>query len=250
MGKLRVIYRFFVFFWMFQRNLWEIKKKDFHWKNNDKQLEFLMENRRMLFGRLLSMLGLKLNCTTAVIPEGQNIYVSNHRTWTDVIVIMSEFSCFMIAKVEAKKNFIFGEYVDRTGALFVERENNNDRLKVLRQMESVLKEGHSILIFPEGTTHFDSKTRPFNEGIFLLAAKHQIPIVPVTIDYDRKALEFVGKQTLFANFFKNFHKRIINVFLNFSTPVLDNDRKRLLATTQSEIDCKIQEFKKQYDLSN
>lgn len=206
--------------------------------------------RKVLFGRIVAMLGLNVHCLKTNIPKGQKILVSNHRSWIDVLVIMSEYSCTAVGKVEVKKTPIIGEYLDRTGGLFIKRENNRSRYLALLQMEKAIKEGHTLLIFPEGTTHFKETTMEFGKGIFHLAAKHSIPIVPIAIEYDQKSLEWRDRDTFVSNFLRNFRRTGINIYIDYGTPLFGDDRKELLAVTQSQINLKLQEFKRQLEEAN
>jgi 1-acyl-sn-glycerol-3-phosphate acyltransferase len=41
------------------------------------------------------------------------------------------------------------------------------------------------LVFPEGTSTRDGKPQQFNPGIFKLCAEYNIPIIPITLVYDK-----------------------------------------------------------------
>jgi 1-acyl-sn-glycerol-3-phosphate acyltransferase len=49
------------------------------------------------------------------------------------------------------------------------------------QAAEKVREGVSILIFPEGTRSPDGLLQPFKKGVFLIALKSQAPILPVAI---------------------------------------------------------------------
>ena len=51
-----------------------------------------------------------------------------------------------------------------------------------------VKNGVSVLIFPEGTRSQDGKLQPFKKGVFLIALKSQAPILPITIQGTSKIL--------------------------------------------------------------
>jgi 1-acyl-sn-glycerol-3-phosphate acyltransferase len=49
-----------------------------------------------------------------------------------------------------------------------------------------LKQGHSVINFPEGTTHVLPTTIAFNYGSFAMATKiKQAAVIPIAIDYER-----------------------------------------------------------------
>jgi 1-acyl-sn-glycerol-3-phosphate acyltransferase len=45
-----------------------------------------------------------------------------------------------------------------------------------------IRDGKSVIIFPEGTRTRDGRLLPFKRGGFLLAARAGVPVVPVTIN--------------------------------------------------------------------
>jgi len=51
----------------------------------------------------------------------------------------------------------------------------------LEKLESMVKDGYSILIFPEGTRSVDGEIHRFHKGAFLLAEKLQLDILPVLL---------------------------------------------------------------------
>ena len=52
-----------------------------------------------------------------------------------------------------------------------------------------LKNGHSLVVFPEGTRSRGDKMGEFKSGSFKLATKSKVPIVPLTIDGTYRVME-------------------------------------------------------------
>jgi 1-acyl-sn-glycerol-3-phosphate acyltransferase len=52
-------------------------------------------------------------------------------------------------------------------------------------METVLKNGESILIFPEGTFGYALGLRPFRMGAFKVSAETNVPICPIALNGTR-----------------------------------------------------------------
>ncbi len=46
--------------------------------------------------------------------------------------------------------------------------------------------GHSLLVYPEGTTSPDGTIGEFKDGAFIIAVTSQVPVLPVTIDGTRR----------------------------------------------------------------
>ena len=58
-----------------------------------------------------------------------------------------------------------------------------------------IEEGRSIVLFPEGTRAKDGRMKTFKAGGILIAMRHNITIVPVTIDGLYRVYELTGKVT-------------------------------------------------------
>lgn len=114
---------------------------------------------------------------------GQYVFVSNHRSQIDIPINFSSHpQLFVIlSKIEATKVPVVGTNL-KHAHVTVNRKQPDSRKKAMREMDAHLEAGRSILLYPEGrrnkTTEHLSK---FKAGAFLLAIKHQLPIVPVTI---------------------------------------------------------------------
>ena len=123
-------------------------------------------------------------------PNGTYIYVGNHNSFIDGITIClaipNEFR--PLGKIELMKVPIFG-WMYRYVVILVDRKSTESRQRSLREMEGHLKQGISILIFPEGTMNLtDQVLQPFKNGAFTLAIDSQTPLVPMVMVNAKKVL--------------------------------------------------------------
>jgi len=119
-------------------------------------------------------------------PARTYIFVSNHQSIYDIPVIFANlpYQLRIIAK-ESLGSFPFlGWHLRRSGHLLVDRKRP-DRAGILGRWRALVKEGLSLIIFPEGTRSADGRLGPFKAGIFLLAIEAKLPIVPVSVDGTR-----------------------------------------------------------------
>jgi len=64
----------------------------------------------------------------------------------------------------------------------IDRDNPKSRIKALRSMMKIIKEGNNLAVFPEGRLgHAEGEIFPFYVGVFSIAQKLDIPILPVAI---------------------------------------------------------------------
>lgn len=86
---------------------------------------------------------------------------------------------------------VFGNFLDLVGGFAVER-SMTDR-QALRLSEDILTDGSPLVIFPESTRGRGSKMGEVREGTAFIAARTQVPIVPVGIGGTERSLPIGGK---------------------------------------------------------
>jgi 1-acyl-sn-glycerol-3-phosphate acyltransferase len=111
----------------------------------------------------------------------QYIFVANHWSYMDVPmtvnVIRQPFRA--LGKYELSKVPIFG-FLYRNAVVMVDRSNPANRAKSVQVLKSVLKNGISVIIFPEGTFNMTSAPlKDFFDGAFRIAIETQTPIKPI-----------------------------------------------------------------------
>ena len=67
------------------------------------------------------------------------------------------------------------------GYIPVERDNRKKAYETFNKTLEKIKEGCSIIIFPEGTRSEDGEIGPFKKGSNLIASRSKSPMVPITI---------------------------------------------------------------------
>ena len=77
---------------------------------------------------------------------------------------------------------VLGYWLLKARCISLDRENPRDAVRMINEGVKNLKDGYSMVIFPEGTRSKDGKPLPFKKGSVKLGTKAKAPIVPVTID--------------------------------------------------------------------
>lgn len=112
-----------------------------------------------------------------------SIIAINHQSLLDILVILSSLS-YKSRKnlyITGKKELKFLKYIfPGISYIFVDRKNN--AIPALKAGADVLRQGKSLLIFPEGTRTKDGKLNEFKTGAAFLAKELKKKIVPVTIN--------------------------------------------------------------------
>jgi 1-acyl-sn-glycerol-3-phosphate acyltransferase len=76
----------------------------------------------------------------------------------------------------------FGVLIGALGAVPVSQQDKNSAASLLRDVINFIKDGFSVLIFPEGERSPDGNMLPLSGGVSLISLKTGTPIVPVWIE--------------------------------------------------------------------
>ncbi|MGD8834132.1 MAG: lysophospholipid acyltransferase family protein [Desulfobacteraceae bacterium] len=117
------------------------------------------------------------------LAQGSYIYMSNHQSNYDIPVLYSALPVQFrwLAKAELFKIPIFGRSMRGAGYISIDRSNRKSAFQSLDQAAGMIRNGTSVMIFPEGTRSTDGQLLPFKKGGFVLAVDAGVPIVPITI---------------------------------------------------------------------
>lgn len=118
-------------------------------------------------------------------PAQRYILVANHYSYFDIPCIFTALpshSIRFMAKVSLFKIPIFGWSLSRAGFIPIDRKNRRTAVKSFDLAAKRIREGNTIVVFPEeGRTRY-RWMRPFQRGAFLLAIKSEQPIAPIAVD--------------------------------------------------------------------
>lgn len=129
------------------------------------------------------------------IPEGPVLFASNHEGNFDIPVLIGAIDkpFGFIAKVETKKVPILRSWMEMINCVFLDRSNREKAAMSIMSGAELLKKGHSLVIFPEGTRSKGGPIGLFKAGGFRLAVESGVPIVPVSIEGTADVFEKNGR---------------------------------------------------------
>ncbi|MRX70902.1 1-acylglycerol-3-phosphate O-acyltransferase [Bacillus lacus] len=118
------------------------------------------------------------------IPDGPVLFVSNHQGNFDIFVCLGylEKPIGFLSKVEVKKIPVVPKWMEAINCIFIDRRNRRQALLSLKEGTEKLRNGHSLLIFPEGTRSKGRQLGEFKTGALRMARDAAVPIVPVAIN--------------------------------------------------------------------
>ncbi|MEJ2724680.1 MAG: lysophospholipid acyltransferase family protein [Deltaproteobacteria bacterium] len=118
-----------------------------------------------------------------VEKQAPYVYMTNHQSYFDIFALLafipSDFK--FILKQELMKIPILGFGMRKAGYISIDRKDPRRAVRSLNEAARRIKNGTSVVIFPEGTRSADGVLQSFRPGGFHLALKAGCEIVPVTI---------------------------------------------------------------------
>jgi 1-acyl-sn-glycerol-3-phosphate acyltransferase len=148
------------------------------------------ENKIHRIARIWARILLSLSSTRVEVIGAENvlvgkpqIFMANHQSDFDIFIVLGfipgQFR--WIAKKELFKIPLFGQAMRNAGYIEIDRHHHEKALKSLDLATVKIREGKSVMTFPEGTRSKDGTIKPFKQGMFHLAIKAGVPVVPVSI---------------------------------------------------------------------
>jgi len=115
--------------------------------------------------------------------SGPVLFVANHQSFLDppLIGLGSRARPFhSMARATLWANRFFGAAITVLNAIPIDQEATD--LKAMRRCMDVIKEGHALLIFPEGSRSGDGHVADFAPGTMVLIRRTRPMVVPVAIE--------------------------------------------------------------------
>jgi 1-acyl-sn-glycerol-3-phosphate acyltransferase len=111
------------------------------------------------------------------------VFISNHQSMLDILIVNClRYRYKWISKIENFKVPVIGWYLRMADYITVNRGNEESKLEMLEKSDDCLRNGLSLMLFPEGTRSLNKEIGFFRRGAFQLALQTGVPILPVLID--------------------------------------------------------------------
>jgi 1-acyl-sn-glycerol-3-phosphate acyltransferase len=206
---------------------------------------------------LRALLRIKLRVVGEPVRGRAVLFVSNHVSWVDIVVIGSIQPVAFVAKSEVRKWPLIGVTADMQRTVFVDRARRHQTADAIAGIVERLKSGTSVVLFAEGTSSDGNRVLPFRSAL-IGAIKHaaqaggeaaDILIQPLSIAYTGQYGLPMGRQNRplvawygdldFMPHIKDFIARgVVDVVVNYGEPVPASgaaDRKAMTRTLESTV---------------
>lgn len=190
--------------------------------------------------RLLSVLGIEL-CNHGA-PVNGAIWVANHHSWLDILLVMAVAPARFLSKQEVAYWPVIGWLAQRAGTVFLKR-GQGETNQAMQQMANLVRAGDSVLFFPEGTTT-DHAPKPFHARLFALPIELGVSVQPLCLSYQdahgvRNDIAYVGEQSFIANLWYLLQQQQLQAHITFLPAIRltsDSTRNQLAQQAHSVVE--------------
>jgi 1-acyl-sn-glycerol-3-phosphate acyltransferase len=198
-----------------------------------------------------SIIGLKIIVIGTPVCDKQVIYISNHLSYLDIPATGCLLKASFIAKDDIAGWPVIGFLATIQQTAFISRSSSKAK-KVANALETMIKNGKSLVLFPEGTSSTGETVLPFKSSLFSIAQPKDmkpIPIQPLIIDLvdvDGKPITKENRDIYawyadmdfaphFWKFLQTGGATVKLTFLEVIIPTPDQNRKELCQMVEQKI---------------
>ena len=143
---------------------------------------------RTVFGVII---GLRYHWSKTPHPLGPVIYVANHNSHLDgmsLMTIVPSHRIHLTHSVAAQDFFGHSGFrrwsmKNLVNAVLISRSKHEADVDPVQLLDAMIRQGHSLILFPEGTRGVPGVMADFKRGVGHLASRHpDVPVIPVYLD--------------------------------------------------------------------
>jgi 1-acyl-sn-glycerol-3-phosphate acyltransferase len=126
-------------------------------------------------------------------PRAACVIVSNHQSGADILIL---FKLMIHFKWVSKWSLFWFPFIGWNMAMnryiALKRGRKSSINRMVEHCKKALREGNSVMIFPEGTRSKDGNMQPFKSGAFRIALEAGVPILPIALCGTSRAIRKGG----------------------------------------------------------
>ena len=111
------------------------------------------------------------------------LLVSNHLSYLDILVLATLTPAVFVSKSEVKNWPVFGWFARMAGTIFLQRTRRADVVRISEEITTVLRGGHLVVLFPEGTSSDGRQVLPFRSSLLEPIHGQEHPLSVACISY-------------------------------------------------------------------
>ncbi len=199
----------------------------------------------LIYQLLARIFRIKIIMRGEVSTKEPILFVSNHMSYADIMVLGAALPGNFIAKSEVKKWPLFGWIASLTGTVFVSRKKSGT-MNQLGDVEKAINNGKNLILFPEGTTSDGKTVMPFKSSLFKIVESREITVQPVTLTYthinglplqanERVKIAWVGDAELIPHLREFVNLGFIRAEVKIHEPLQVKSNRKLVADEAHKI---------------
>ena len=132
---------------------------------------------------IFSRVPVRVTGLSNIEPDKSYVYMANHQSNFDIPVLLGYLPVQFrwLAKAELFRIPVFGRAMLGAGYVKIDRFNQKSAFESISTAARRLRDGASVMIFPEGTRSRDGSIQKFKKGGFVMAIQSGVPIIPVIL---------------------------------------------------------------------
>jgi 1-acyl-sn-glycerol-3-phosphate acyltransferase len=138
---------------------------------------------QLWYKALCIIFGIKIKYIGKPHTDEQTIFVSNHMSYLDILVLGTVLRASFVAKKDVASWPVFGFLSKLQQTVFISRSHVDAR-KEKNALYAIIEDGKSLIIFPEGTSTDGRTVIPFKSSLFSIAVSkgpNNLKIQPITL---------------------------------------------------------------------
>lgn len=186
------------------------------------------------------ILSMRVECIGSV-PLETGIWVSNHLSYVDIVLIASEMRTAFVAKHEVASWPVIGHVVRLAGTVFVDRQRHRSLPLANAGIQARLKAQTRVVVFAEGSSTNGDSVLPFRAPLLAIAASGGYPVNHGFISYrisddprenlrTRDEICWWGEAGFFPHIAGLLKLRQFEARIVFGEQAIQNSDRKLLAT--------------------
>ncbi len=127
------------------------------------------------------------------IPKDRPVlFTPNHQSYADIPVLLhalKDFDFGFLMRMQLNKFFAIEQISHIIKCVPINQENAREGIKALNKTAEQIKNGFSMVVFPEGKRGFSNTPDEFKNGAFKIVQKTGVTVVPIYLRNVHKVLE-------------------------------------------------------------
>jgi len=189
---------------------------------------------------MLKTMGIN-HCVTGHRPGSNVMFVSNHISWIDILVLMASCPGVFLAKSDLLGWPLIGWMCRQADTMFLQRGNARALVERMGSLRHAFGQRENVFLFPEGTTTKGVVVRDFFPGLFQAAIDSGIAVQPVALTYREQgnrsvSVPYVDDDHFVKHFARLLKTHSLSAHVTFLPPInTDRQDRRSLANLSQNL---------------